>query len=219
MIPFIGGMANNVVLSPALGAGLILFVHHNYTSNQSDFSLIFKGFSTNFGHVVLLNILVGLITILCLIPFGISFASAFDFSRLMGIVGNDDPRAIIEIVQMLLGSIGDILIGVFISTLGIIAVTTFYCLSNFFVVLGGVSAIDAMKASFGIVKRSFFKFLGFFIVLGLINALGILCLGIGVLVTMPITLVATYAMVYHLVISKVESDNVGNTFNQDVLDA
>ena len=218
-IPVIGSLANSWVISPALSAGLILFMKHKYDKDESDFGLIFKGFTTNFGHVILVNILVGLISILGLLPFILSFLSAFDFDTLIDISQMaNDPSAIQEMGQMILGSIDSIGLGLFISIILILIITVLFSLANYFVVVGGLTAVASIGASFGIVKKAFFPILGFFIVLGLINVVGILCLVVGVLVTMPVTIMAMYAMFHHIVASKVTED-LSAVSDDDILDA
>lgn len=50
--------------------------------------------------------------------------------------------------------------------------------------------MNAMKESYAITKGKFWQLLGFFLVLGLINIAGFILLGIGLLVTIPVTMFA-----------------------------
>jgi len=52
---------------------------------------------------------------------------------------------------------------------------------------------DALETSRKVISKNWWSFFGFIIVLGLINLLGLLCLGIGILVTAPATSCAMYA--------------------------
>lgn len=52
---------------------------------------------------------------------------------------------------------------------------------------------EAMEASRKLVSKEWFSIFGFMIVLGLINLCGFLCLGVGLLFTVPITSCAVYA--------------------------
>lgn len=54
-----------------------------------------------------------------------------------------------------------------------------------------VGPIAAMKESYAITKGNFGKVLGFWILLGLINLLGLICLGIGLMVTIPVSTLAS----------------------------
>lgn len=53
--------------------------------------------------------------------------------------------------------------------------------------------IKAMKESYAITKGHFWKLLGFWVVLALFNVLGLIAMGIGLLITLP---VSTFAMIY-----------------------
>lgn len=65
---------------------------------------------------------------------------------------------------------------------------------SFFVVIDSKTGpVVAMKESYAITKGKFWKLLGFWIVIGLFNLLGLICLGIGLLVTIP---VSTFASIY-----------------------
>jgi hypothetical protein len=72
---------------------------------------------------------------------------------------------------------------------GIIAVIRF-SMFGFFIVEGEGSPWEALKRSFALTKGLFWKLLGFSIVLGLIDVVGILALGVGIFVAMPVTLLA-----------------------------
>lgn len=65
-----------------------------------------------------------------------------------------------------------------------------FSLSPIIVVDTGVGPIKAMKESWVITKGNFWKLLGFWIVIILLNILGMLVLGIGLLVSVPVTTLA-----------------------------
>ena len=50
--------------------------------------------------------------------------------------------------------------------------------------------VAGMKESYAITKGNFWKILGFWIVIGLINLLGLIALGVGLLVTIPVSTLA-----------------------------
>jgi len=68
-----------------------------------------------------------------------------------------------------------------------------FSFSSFIVVDTKVGPVAAMKESYAITKGSFWKVLLFWITIGLFNLLGLIALGIGLLVTVP---VSTLASVY-----------------------
>lgn len=52
---------------------------------------------------------------------------------------------------------------------------------------------EGMKLSWRGVRANFFPYLGFLLLLGLLNLVGLLCLGVGILVTLPLTFLSTMA--------------------------
>jgi uncharacterized membrane protein len=63
--------------------------------------------------------------------------------------------------------------------------------SGFALLDQGLGPIEAIKKSWAMTRGYFWKLFGFSIVLGLINILGALALGIGLLITTPLCLIAT----------------------------
>lgn len=162
------------------------------------------------------NLLAGLIMIGVLIPGMILFFTSInlsDFARIPQL--QSDPKAMIE---LLLSIISDAGISMVIMFLGVLILSVFLVFANFFVVLGNVSASKAITLSFKVAKPNFFPILGFFLLLGLINLGGVLVLGLGLIVTYPVTLAATYIMFKHVVYSKIDEESL-NLGSEDILDA
>ena len=68
-----------------------------------------------------------------------------------------------------------------------------YSFTSFFIVFNNMEFWPAMEASRKLITRNWFPVFGFFLVLGIINLLGLLCLGVGLLFTIPLTSCAMYA--------------------------
>lgn len=68
-----------------------------------------------------------------------------------------------------------------------------FSFSQYILVFGKKGAIEAITLSFKIIWKNFVSFFLFFIVLFLINILGLICLGVGLLYTIPLTFCALYA--------------------------
>lgn len=66
-----------------------------------------------------------------------------------------------------------------------------YSFSLFIVVDTKAGPMDALRESSAITKGSKWKLLGFFIILAIFNMLGYLVFGVGILVTIPISMLAT----------------------------
>lgn len=74
----------------------------------------------------------------------------------------------------------------------------------YFIVEKGWSPIEALRASAETTRGAKWDLLGFWFVTSVITFIGILCLVIGILATMPVTMVAT-ALVYRNLLSQTET--------------
>jgi uncharacterized membrane protein len=70
---------------------------------------------------------------------------------------------------------------------------------------------NTLEASRKIVSKQWFSFLGFFLLLFLFNILGLICLGIGLLVTLPVSIISTYIIFKDIV----QSSDQNNDYFQD----
>ena len=67
-----------------------------------------------------------------------------------------------------------------------------YSFISLIVIFLNVSGTEALKASRKVLSKKFWPFFWFLIVLGLINLLGVLCIGFGLLVTIPLSKAALF---------------------------
>jgi len=67
-----------------------------------------------------------------------------------------------------------------------------YIFAPFYIVFGGMDFWEAMESSRKLVHREWFSIFAFLIVLILINFLGLLALGVGLLITIPLSYCALY---------------------------
>lgn len=75
-----------------------------------------------------------------------------------------------------------------------------YLFSLLFVLFGGFDFWQAMEYSRQLVHTNWWKFFGFVLVLFLINIAGLLCLVVGLLVTIPLTYLSVYVLFEELTI-------------------
>jgi uncharacterized membrane protein len=80
---------------------------------------------------------------------------------------------------------------------------------GYFVVEQGRDPVEAMRMSSRITQSVKWKLFGFGLVLALINIVGTICLLVGLLVTVPVTLLA-YSFVYRKLLEQTESAQLGN---------
>jgi len=91
---------------------------------------------------------------------------------------------------------------------GIIWAIKFYFF-DYLIIDKGLGPIDALEKSSEITRGIKFDLLSFGILIGIINLLGLLCLLVGLFVTIPITMVAT-AFVYRKLMPKTPQENYIN---------
>jgi len=72
-------------------------------------------------------------------------------------------------------------------------------LSSYLLLFGGLNIIDSLKGSFAFVFKNFRKFLIVFFIILLINVLGALALGVGILISLPITYIFIFEIYDHII--------------------
>jgi uncharacterized membrane protein len=92
---------------------------------------------------------------------------------------------IVSFILIFLGFLAFILPGIYL--------LAGYIFAPFFIVFSRMDFWEAMEASRKLVHRQWFSIFGFLIVLVLINFVGVLLLGIGLLITVPLSYCAMYA--------------------------
>jgi uncharacterized membrane protein len=65
-----------------------------------------------------------------------------------------------------------------------------------FIVIGKFPVFEAIESSVKLAFKNFWSIFGFILLLGLINILGILCIGLGLLVTVPTSIISIYFAFY-----------------------
>lgn len=216
LIPFIGSIAHSIILAPALSAGVTYFLHKKHSTGESDFSSFFAGFK-NLGNLVLVNFLMGLIVLLAMIPMLISLFSLLSI-ELFQAFANQDNAAIEELGMTMLANMGSLGIGVIISVLLMWLLVILLIFANQFVILGGLTAVDAIKSSIQVAKKKIFPIFGFMLLILLINIVGALPFFLGLFLTIPMTAGAMYFMFKDIVMSQAVDGEVLLT-EDDILDA
>lgn len=171
LIPLVGPLAANLVLSPCLLAGYYLVAHKiNAGERQIEFGDFFKGFD-HLGKLVVVTIFTSLVLVASAIPFGFFiFVSAFNFG---------ETSATFPFWAFVL-LIPPIYLGIS------------YAAAPFFAVFYNMEAWEAMEASRKVISKKWFTVFVFSIVLGLIAALGMVVLFVGLLVAIPVIALAQY---------------------------
>ncbi len=220
-IPVIGPLGFGLVVGPSLSAGLLMFIHHKYTTGDSDFGLIFKGFPL-IGKLIVNALLVGLIMLGVMIPLGIIayfLIGGAGFMELASIVQEmnyvSNPMEVFSLVSDLLFAV---LPAILVMSIGLGVTGMFFMFSTHFIVLGGCSATEAIGASFNIVKKKFFPIFGVLFLLGLIQMVSMIPFGLGLILTMP-WMLATVYIIFNKTILVHLNEESNSIQNDDILDA
>lgn len=169
IIPIVNIVAN--LISPVLFAGIYIVARKIDTNQSFEFGNFFDGFKRNPGQIMLASILMGLIALVCAIPMIVGMVPMFS--------SGGDPGAMF-------------FIGLLVSMVIIFYLMVSWIFTVQLIVFHDMQAWQAMQASMKIVKGKWWSVFGFILMLGLMNILGAICLGIGLLVTMPVSQISMY---------------------------
>lgn len=204
-------LVGQIFVFSAIGAGMAIFFKNRTENKRFDFADLFRGFQINYPQIILLSIIVYLI----------NYATSYLFSLLLGnqmFSGMGGATAIADLSRSLInnwqGLLGWAAIGFVIQ----IALYIFLFFSTYFVAVRQLKAIEALELSFKLGAKFFFQILFLLILMTIFNMIGALILGIGLIVTVPITM-AIFYFSYHTLIEEHVSDDLKPSFDQDILDA
>lgn len=194
MIPFVGNLASLALQGP-LVIGFAIAAHKVTSRERLELNDFFKGFS-QFVQLLLTTLLTGIATAACFLPFVILFivqVGVVGFEDLIPPQGSDSEEAL-EWVETIVGIFTSplLIIGILVSTVLALIVSALLIFAPYYVYFYNLSAMDALQASFKVVKRQLGGMVLFIFVTGLVVAAGAIACGIGVLITIPIGLAAYY---------------------------
>lgn len=197
LIPFVGSIVSNIIYA-VLFAGFFIAINQIAKNKEPQFKDFFGGFNF-FGPIAIYYIIYNLIALIAIaIPLFFLLWSVFPIAELIETVQQgSDPEAMMQdyfqsgefiekIPQMILPILAMIIISLYLSVI--------YMLTSPLIVLKKMNFWQAMETSRKTVHKKLISFILFIIVLGIINFIGVLFIGIGLLVTIPFTMTATYAI-------------------------
>ncbi len=188
-IPIIGFIANTFFLTPVLYIGFAIMAFRISKNKSTDFSKFFGGF--NFiGQLALLNFLLIIIYSAIIIPYLIIVLGS-QINAIIELVsnsrrGDNDPMLVLQFFLDLIAKLIPLFFIMLIAQIG-------FTFSQYILVFGKKGAMEAITLSFKIVWKKFISFFLFFIVIFLINIAGAICLVVGLLYTIPLSMCAMYA--------------------------
>ncbi len=183
MIPFVGSVANQLVVSPALTVGMYLFANKLARGERPDFATFFKGFDFTV-QLALAAVVIGLIIGVTLIPFGYLIYKSGWVEWYME-VGQNPGTPLPDFPDFPP-------VWSFLLLLPAMFLSIAYAWTYLFIAFFRLEFWDAMEASRRLLTKHWLMYFLFTFVVGLIMVAGILLLCVGILATLP----AAYCMIY-----------------------
>lgn len=179
------------LMQSAFWAGFAVVAHSIAMGETPDFNNFFNGARKNINRYMLASFLSGLIALVFILPFIVLMVKLLfndpEFEDIARYATQEEmSRYMIEVLPTYVWVV--FAIGMFL----VIMVTVLFLFVPHFIYFYELSATQALGASYRLILKNYGSMFGLFIVLALINLLGILCLGLGLLVTVPVTLIAIY---------------------------
>lgn len=190
-IPVVGSIASQI-LSITFLVGYFIVARNIKHGKNVSFDDFFKGF-LSIGQISIIQLILFGFTLLIIAPLLI-----YGFTMLFSVIievfkhnSFNDKMSFAEFLDLI--SI-DGLIPLFIITLiFLMFMQTIYSFAAVNAHFFKSSAWESMEASRKVIQTKFFHFFGLIIVIMLINLLGVLCLVVGILVTVPLSYTIMYA--------------------------
>lgn len=194
LIPFVGGLANQLIVSPCLMAGAV-FVTWRISKGiaWTDLGDMFKGFKyltpimvSSLIQIVVMIVLAGLF----LLNYVDEIVKLVNLSQGSGAYRNQD-----QIKALFLSMLSTKSILVFIGLIFVLLfVTIIWIFKSHFIVIYNMQGWPAMEMSRKIATRNFLPLFGFFVLIGLIVIISIIPCGAGLLFSLPLSVGATYSV-------------------------
>lgn len=182
LIPLIGSLLTNLVLTPALMVGGYLAAHKLNQDEPLDFGTFFRGFDY-LGQLALAALVTNLIILACFIPILLVWYMGGSLNFFWELYLN--PLAEPEVPSFPLWSL--------LLLAPVLYFSIAYSWSYHFIVFYEMEFWDAMETSRKVIGKQWGLFFLFLFILGLLVGLGVLLFFVGVLVTFPILICANYA--------------------------
>lgn len=184
LIPYLGSIANSIIVGPALMAGAYLVARKLDRGERTEFGDFFKGFDYT-GQLALAALVTSLIVLISLVPFGIVCWNSGIVEWYQEVLANpaNPPTDLPEMPPF----------WSFFLVLPALFLSVAYAWSYFFIVFYRLDFWEAMEASRRLLTKHWLIYFLFVFVIGLIAAAGIILLCVGILATFPAMLCMTYA--------------------------
>ncbi len=197
---YLVGTIVNLTLISALLAGFYSYFEKNYQKERVSFQNLFDGFNHT-GQLALYQIVV---FIILLIPFLIVFflAQEFEINKTVDIFDTNTYETFTVVFY-------------FIFAIPSFLVFTLYIFTPILIVIAKMNFWSAMELSRKIVIANFIGILGFVLAFSLLNLVGLLFLGLGLIITLPLSFAATFILYTKLIEKNGGGTNFGGDFYTD----
>jgi hypothetical protein len=197
LIPGIGSILANI-LNAILFAGYFIAADKIAQGKEPEFKDFFGGFNF-FGPMALYQIVYMLIMFLALLlPLIYLLWAVIPFEEIIQLAQSEDELKAFLTDYFKGGEFAENLTSIIIPVILILIISIYvgliYTITAPLIVLKKYGFWQAMETSRKVVNKKFFSFFLFLILLGLINFAGAIFLGIGLLVTVPFSILAIYAI-------------------------
>ncbi len=184
LIPIVGSVATQLVISPALTVGIYLFANKLDRGERPEFGTFFKGFDFT-PQLVLAALVMGLIILASLVPFGLVIWKSGWIEWYTEVVQNPGtpPTDFPELPPA----------WTFLLLIPAIFFGIAYAWTYLFIAFYKLEFWDAMEASRRLLTRHWPIYFLFTIIIGLIAGLGFILFCVGILATFPAVICMTYA--------------------------
>jgi hypothetical protein len=185
-----------LVFGPLKGGLYYVFIQagRNLPVNIGD---LFIGFKRNYKNLFLGQLILSVITTLCMIPYNIvSYAKVLP---LVDQMQHAQPADVQNVVPQLFGAFGSTLPVLLVCMIPLTYLTVSFQFALPLIVDQQLNFGTALKSSWKMVHRHWLQVFGLTIVFGLVSIVGIFGCGIGLLVTVPIgiaTMMAAYETIF-----------------------
>lgn len=180
LIPFVGSFAG-IFVNPVLIAGFLIVAYKLDRNQNVQFGDFFKGFD-NIGQLGLTNFIVSLIVLAACVPFFV-VAGMSVFELIMNGGLEEDMQVFFETFNWS---------SLFLLIIPLI-VTFLLSWSTYFVALYRLEFMDAIKLSYKIILKNWIMIFLFSIVVSFVMGAGVLLLGVGLLLSVPLGMCCIYA--------------------------
>jgi hypothetical protein len=194
LIPFVGDIANNLILSPCLMGGAV-YVTWRISNGKgwTDFGDMFKGF--NFLQPIFISsfiqyVISAALALLVFFNFLPDLIDIFKLSQRGDIFTRQEElaNAFLDLIRN-----SKFVVSLLLLTVSLLFIAVLWAFKIHFIIIYKMQAWPAMEMSRRIARHNLFQLLGFFILMGFILIISAIPCGIGLLFTMPWMIGATYS--------------------------